>query len=191
MRLSPLHLKSLEVMRLSSLHFRLLEVMRMSPLPSQITRGCVSRFTGATSLCFIPESVCKRFLLKISCGIRLLIIVISSSSSSHHHLIIISSSSSSSSSLSLSLSSSFLFSPSLSLSFFFLSLLPLSLSLALLSLLFSAHRSGVGNHARATLCGNPAVECQKLRENCKFVVPQLSRSCLLKLRQEDLPFKAP
>ena len=79
-----------------------------------------------------PESVCEGFLLKISCGIRLLIIVISSSSSSHHHLIIISSSSyhhhllllslslSSSflfsSSLSLSLSSSFLFSPSLSLS---------------------------------------------------------------------------
>ena len=143
----------------------------------------------------IPESVCEGFLLKISCGIRLLIIVISSSSSSHHHLIIISSSSSSSSSSSLSLSFFFLslLSFSLSLSFFFLSLLPLSLSLslALLSLLFSAHRSGVGNHARATLCGNPAVECQKLRENCNFVVPQLSRSCLLKLRQEDLPFKAP
>ena len=39
-----------------------------------------------------PESVCEGFLLKISCGIRLLIMIISSSSSSshhHHHLIII------------------------------------------------------------------------------------------------------
>ena len=65
--------------------------------------------------------------------------LITSSSSHHHHLLL---------SLSLFLSSSFLFS--------------VSLSLALLSLLFSAHRSGVGNHAQTTLCGNPAVECQKL-----------------------------
>ena len=122
-----------------------------------------------------PESVCEGFLLKISFGIRLLIIVISSSSSSlsssssssssHHHLII-----SSSSSHHLII---IIFFFSLSLSFFFLSLLSLSLSLALLSLLFSAHRSGVGNHARATLCGNPAVECQKLRK----IAILLSRSC--------------
>ena len=146
-------------------------------------------FPRATAkVCGIPESVCEGFLLKISCGIRLLIFVILSSSSSHSHLIIISSSHHLIIIIfffffSLSLSSSFLFSPSLSLS--------LSLSLALLSLLFSAHRSGVGSHARATLCGNPAVECQKLKENCNFVVPQLSRRCLLKLCQEDLPFKAP
>ena len=36
----------------------------------------------------VPESDCEGFLLKISCGIRLLIII-SSSSSAHHHLIII------------------------------------------------------------------------------------------------------
>ena len=80
------------------------------------------------------------------------------SSAYHHQLIIILSSSQHliiSSSHHLIISSSYhhhlLF--SLSLSFFFLSLLPLSLSLALLSLLFSAHRSGVENRARATLCG--------------------------------------
>ena len=56
---------------------------------------------------FLPESDCKEFLLKIFCGIRLLIIISSSSSYHHHHhhhhhhdliIIIISPSSSSSSS---------------------------------------------------------------------------------------------
>ena len=90
----------------------------------------------------IPESVCEGFLLKISCGIRLLIIVISSSSSSHHHFIIISSSSHHHHLLllSLSLSSSFLFSPSLSLSLSssFLFSPSLSLSRSSFSSIFSA-----------------------------------------------------
>ena len=98
----------------------------------------------------IPESDCEGFLLKISCGIRLLIIISSSSSHHHHHHLLLLS-------LSLFLSSSFLFSLSLSLSLFFL-------------FYFQRTASGVENHARATLCGNPAVKCQKLRESCDFGV---------------------
>ena len=65
----------------------------------------------------------------------------------HHHLIIISSSSHHFIIIIIFFS--------LSLSFFLSLSLSLSLYLALLSLLFSAHRSGVENHAQATLCGNP------------------------------------